>query len=129
LDSDVVTECGDEIDAKVKAAPSVAIGFFENAEDLESPDHVLYGQPEPSEVAITRSLIVSERVMLAGLLWGPSERMLVVNALIARVGEEFSLRVDGGLRLSQESKIVRRPSAGGNAEDLSGERMDQELQF
>ena len=90
---------------------------------------MLYGQPDPSEVAITRSLIVSERVRLAGLLWGPSERMLVINALIARVGEEFGLRMDGGLRLLRESKIVRRPSAGGNAKDLRGERMDQELQF
>jgi len=129
LDRDAIAECGHEIDAKVKAAPSMAVGFFENAEDLEPPDHVLYVQLDPSEVAIARSLIVSERVMLAGFLRGPSERMVVVKALIARVGEEFGLRMDRGLRLSQESKIVRRPSAGSNTEDLRSERMDQELQF
>jgi len=107
----------------VKATPSVPVCFFENAEDLEPPDHVLHGQPASSEVAIAHSLIVGERVMLARLLRRPGQGMMVVNALIPGVSEEFGVRVDGRLRLPQESKIMRRPSAGGNAEDLHGDRM------
>ena len=124
-----VAEGGREIDPKLESASSVAVRFLEDAEDLESPDNVLHGQPDPSELAVAGSLVIGKRMMLTGLLRGPSERVLVVNTLIPSVSEESGVGMDGGLRLPQESKIMHRPMARGDAEDLRGERMDQELQF
>ena len=118
-----------EIDPKLEPAPSVAVRFLEDAEDLEPPDNVLHGQPDPIELAVAPSLVIGKRMMLAGLLRGPSERVLVVKTLLPSVSEEFGVGMDGGLRLLQESKIMHRPTARGDAEDLRGERMDQELQF
>ena len=74
------------------------IRLLENAEDLEPPDDMLHGLPELSEVAVAGSLVVGERVMLAGLLRRPSKGMLVLNALITSVSEEFGVWVDEGLR-------------------------------
>ena len=129
LDGDAVAEGSNEIDPKVKTAPSVPIGFLQDMEDLEPPDDMLYGQSHLSESSVVGPLGVGERMMLAGLFRRPGVRMLVLNALIAGVGEEFGVGMDRGLRLPQESKIVRRPKARGNAQDLSGHRMHQELQF
>ena len=99
LDRDAVTECGDEIDPKVKPAPSMAVGFLEDAEDLEPPYDMLHGQSHLCQSTIFSPLGVGERVMLARLLWGPRVSMLVLNALIAGVSEEFSVGMDGRLRL------------------------------
>ncbi len=123
----MVAECGKEIDSKVNAASSVPVRLFENAEDLEPSAHMRYREPDPSEVAIARSLIVGEWVVLAGLLRRPGERVLVVNTLVPGVSEEFGVGMDGRLRLPQESKIMRRSATCGHAEDLAGDRMHQEL--
>lgn len=66
-DEDAVAE-GGEIDPKVKPVPSVAIGFLENAEDLEPPNDVLYGQPHLRQSTIVSPLILGERVKLTDLL-------------------------------------------------------------
>lgn len=94
------------------------IGFFEDAEDLEPTNDMLDWQPDPCELPIADSLLVGERVVLAGLLRRPRERMLVLNALIAGIGDEFGLRVNGRLRLPQELKVMRRPTTRGDTEDL-----------
>ena len=115
---DAIAECGNQVDPKVKAAPSVPIGFFEDAEDLEPTNDMLDWQPDLCELPIADSLLVGERVVLAGLLRRPRERMLVLNALIAGIGDEFGLRVNGRLRLPQELKVMRRPTTRGDTEDL-----------
>lgn len=55
--------------------------------------------------------------------------MLALNALIPGVSDEFGLWMDGRLRLPEESKIMRGSTTGGRTEDLTGDRMHQELQF
>jgi hypothetical protein len=59
------------------------IGFPEDAEDLEPSNDVLHRQPDPGEVAVADSLVVGERVVLAGLLRGPGVGMVVLNNLTA----------------------------------------------
>jgi hypothetical protein len=90
---------------------------------------MLHRQSESGQSAVVIPVGIGERVMFAGLFRGPSQAMLVVNALIAGVGDEFGVRMDVGLRLPQESKIMRRPTTRGHAEDLARDRMDQKLQF
>jgi hypothetical protein len=111
----------------VKAAPTVPIRLLEDAEDLEPTNDMLDWQPDPCELPVAGSLLVGERVMLAGLLRGPHERMLVLDALIAGIGDEFGLGVNGGLRLPQESKIIRCATTRGGTDDLRSDRMDQQL--
>ena len=83
----------------MKAASSVPVCLFENAEHLEAPDYVLYREPDPSEVTVVRSLVVGERMVLAHLLRRPGQGVLVVNALIPDVSEEFGFGMNGDLRL------------------------------
>ena len=90
---------------------------------------VLHRQSHPRESAVVRPLIIGQWVKFAGLLRGAGVGMLVLNTLIPGVGKEFGVRMDGGLRLPQESKTMRRPAAGGHAEDPVRDRMHQELQF
>ena len=90
---------------------------------------MLHGQSHLRQLAIIIALGVGQRMKLAALLQCPGMRMLVLNTLISSVGEEFGVGMDGSLRLLRESKIMRRPATRGNAEDLSGDEMNQELQF
>jgi hypothetical protein len=120
---------GNEVDPKVKPAPSVTIHLLEDAEDLEPPDDMLHRQSDLGQLTIVSPLGVGQRVKLAGLLRRPGVGMLVLNALIPSIREQFGVGVDGRLRLPQESKIMRRPTTRGHAEDLMRDRMDQELQF
>lgn len=129
LNGDAVAECRNETGPEVEAAPSVAVRFLQDPEDLEPPDHVLHRQSHPRESAVVRPLIIGQWVEFAGLLRGAGVGMLVLNALIAGVGEEFGFRMDGGLRLPQESKIMCRPAARNDAKDLARDWMHQELQF
>ena len=126
LESDTVAECSNKVDPKVKPAP-VAVGSLQNAEDLEPPYQVLYGQSCPCQLTIVCPLGVGERVMRAGLLRSPDVRVLVLNPLISGVSEEFGVRMDGRVRLPQESKIIRRPAARSHTEALARYRMNQEL--
>ena len=65
LDGGTAAECGNEIDPRLKPAPAVAVGFLENAEDLEPPNDVLYGQSHPRHSTTVYSLGGGKRVMLA----------------------------------------------------------------
>ena len=129
MDRDAVAECSDEVGPEVDSAPSVAVGFFEDAEDLEPPYDMLHRQSDLSESSVIGPLGVGERVMLARLLWCSGVGMLMLNPLIPSVGEEFGVGMDGRLRLPQEPKIMRCPASGGHAEDPVRDRMHQELQF
>jgi hypothetical protein len=99
LDGDAVTECGNQIDPQVKPTPSVAIRLLKDAEDLEPPDDVLHGESDLGQSTIVSPLGVGERVKLAGLFRCPGGGMLVLNALIPGIGDEFGVRVNVGLRL------------------------------
>lgn len=113
----------------MKAAPSVPVGFLHDAEDLKPLNYMLYRWPDPSEVTVVRSLVVGERLMFARLFRRPGQGVLVMNALIPGISEEFGVRVDGCFRLPQESKIMRRPTTRGHAKDLARNRVHQELHF
>ena len=129
MERDTVAECSNETGPEVESAPSVTVRFLQDAEDLEPPDEVLHRQSDPRESAVVRPLIIGQWVECAGLLRSAGGGMLVLNPLIPGVGEEFGVRMDGRLRLPQESKIMRRPAARGDAENLARDRMHQELQF
>ena len=129
MERDTVAECSNETGPEVESAPSVTVRFLQDAEDLEPPDEVLHRQSYPRQSTVVCPLGVGERVLLAGLLRRPGVRVLVLNPLIPSVGEEFRVRMDGRLRLPQESKIMCRPAARGHAENLARDRMHQELQF
>ena len=122
LDGDAIAECGNEIDPKVKAAPSVPIRLLQDAKHLNPPDDMLHRQPDPSELPVPGSLFVGERVVLAGLLRRPAERMLVLNTLIAGVGDEFGVRMDGDLRLPQEWASTTLKSKSGVSSSQEGFR-------
>ena len=129
LGRDAVAEGSNEIHPEVKSASSMTISFLQNSKDFEPPDDMFHRQSDLSESSVIGACGVGERVMLAGLFRRPGVRVLVLNPLIPSVGEEFRVRMDGRLRLPQESKIMRRPAARGDAEDLARDRMHQELQF
>ena len=113
----------------MKAAPSVPIRLLEDAEDLEPPNDVLHGESDLGQSTIVSPLGVGKRVMLARFLGRPGVGMLVLNPLIASVGEELGVGMDGRLRLPQESKIMCCPATGHHADPLRGDRVDQKLQF
>lgn len=129
MDGDAVAEGSHEIDPELNAAPSVPIRLLEDTEDLEPPDDMLHGQSHLRALTSVSPLGLHERVILARVLRRPSERVLVMNPLIPSVGEAFGVRINLGLRRLQASKIMRRPTTRGHAEDLARERMDQALQF
>ena len=56
LDRNAIAECSNEIDPEVKTAPSVAVGFLEDAEDLEPPDDMLHGESHPRQSTIVSPL-------------------------------------------------------------------------
>ena len=107
----------------------MTIRFLQNSKDFEPPDDMFHRQSDLRESSVIGACGVGERVMLAGLFRRPGERVLVLNPLIPSVGEEFRVGMDGRLRLPQESKIMRRPAARSDAEDLARDRMHQELHF
>jgi len=113
----------------VKPATTMAIGFFQNAEDLEPPDDMLYRQSDLGQSAIIGPLGIGERMVLAGFFRCPGVGVLVVNTLRSCVGKNFRVRMDGRLRLPQESKIMRRTAARNQAENPVRDRMYQELHF
>ena len=65
LNENAVAEGGNGVDPEVKPAPSVAIGFFQNTENLEPPNNMLHGESDPHQSEVVGPLDVGERVMLA----------------------------------------------------------------
>ena len=110
MERDAVAECSDEIDPKVKAALSVAVGLLEDAEDLEPPDDMCHRQSDLSESAVVRPLIIGQWMELTGLLRGAGVGMPVLNPLIPSVGEEFCVRMWDGPVLW--TKLIRVPFQG-----------------
>lgn len=107
----------------------MAIRFLQHSKNLEPTNDMLNSDSEACQSKIFCFLCRSELAFLARLVRCTAQRVLVLNALIASIGNQFSFRVNGGLGGSKETQVMRGASPSGNAENLMGDWMHQQLKL